>query len=63
MCGDAHAAREKLARQYAALFPALSEHYPDVFPARLYTCVCVSLQSRLCVCPYSSCEGTCYRMP
>jgi histone-lysine N-methyltransferase SETD3 len=63
VCGDAHAAREKLARQYAALFPALSEHYPEVFPANLYTCVCVSLQSRLHVCPYSSCEGTSYLCP
>ena len=37
VAADAAAAREKLARQYAALFPALSEHYPEVFPAAAYT--------------------------
>ena len=29
--------RSTLARQYAALFPALAEHYPDAFPAAAYT--------------------------
>jgi histone-lysine N-methyltransferase SETD3 len=37
LAADAAAAREKLARQYAALFPALSEHYPEAFPAEAYT--------------------------
>ena len=37
VAADAAAAREKLARQYAALFPALSEHYPEAFPAAAYT--------------------------
>ena len=37
LLADAIAASEKLARQYAALFPALSEHMADVFPASAYT--------------------------
>ena len=34
---DAMAARDKLGRQYAALFPALSDHMSEVFPRELYT--------------------------
>ena len=34
---DAVNTHEKLTRQYAALFPALSEHYQEVFPSSLYT--------------------------
>lgn len=37
LLADARAASEKLTRQHAALFPALSEHMSDVFPAQLYT--------------------------
>ncbi len=37
VCADAMETRSTLARQYAALFPALAEHYPDVFPAAAYT--------------------------
>jgi len=37
VCADAMEARSTLARQYAALFPALAEHYPDAFPAAAYT--------------------------
>jgi histone-lysine N-methyltransferase SETD3 len=34
---DAVKARETTARQHAALFPALGEHFPEVFPTELYT--------------------------
>ena len=34
---DATAARDTLGRQYAALFPALSDHMSEVFPRELYT--------------------------
>ena len=37
VCADAMETRSTLARQYAALFPALAEHYPDAFPAAAYT--------------------------
>jgi histone-lysine N-methyltransferase SETD3 len=37
LLGDACAAQDKLGRQYHALFPALSENMPEVFPAALYT--------------------------
>ena len=37
LLADACAARDKLGRQYHALFPALSDNMPEVFPASVYT--------------------------
>ena len=37
MCADAMETRSTLARQYAALFPALAEHYPDARSPRRRT--------------------------
>jgi histone-lysine N-methyltransferase SETD3 len=37
LLADACAAQDTFGRQYFALFPALSENMPDVFPAALYT--------------------------
>ena len=37
LLNDALEGRERLSRSYHALFPVLSEHMPEVFPAALYT--------------------------